>query len=86
VPRVVLNVWHGVPDAEKLRAQLDLARSAEAPLLERQGALGYLTGAAKVLAKIESRQPVATHLQQQIREIKKSLYYARGEVHEQDNG
>lgn len=83
--RIKGSVWRGVPDAEGLQERLRIAKSDTASMLERSSAISYLTGAVKVLAKIEARQAVAAHIQQQIREIRRTLYYARGEAHEQDH-
>lgn len=72
----VHSVWEGVPDAALLKAKLARAKDPEAPLMERQEALSYLSGAAKVLAGIEKRQALADHLRHQVKTLRATLYYS----------
>jgi len=71
-----LSVWDGVPDADKLKDMLFLARNKNASTTDRQYAISYLTGAVKVLAGIERRQALADYLARQLRNIKATMYYS----------
>jgi len=70
-----ISLWSGVPDADTLKDMLAKARNPEVPLPARQDAIGYLTGATKVLATLEKRAALAEYLQSQITVIKRKLYY-----------
>ena len=70
-----LSIWEGVPDSERLREMLAVARDSTRPLTERQQAVSYLTGAAKVLASLEKRRPLAEYLRRQLLTIRSKLYY-----------
>jgi hypothetical protein len=71
----VHSVWEGVPDAAGLGARLATAKDVARPMRERQEALSYLSGATKVMLRLESRTVVAEYLQAQISTIKSKLYY-----------
>lgn len=71
----VISLWANVPDAERLREMLETARDAQRPAMERQQALSYLTGAAKVLANLENRKALADYLRKQIRSLKIAIHY-----------
>jgi len=70
-----LSIWDGVPDADRLKEMLAAARDPAKSLTERQYALGWLTGATKVLAGLEKRQALADYLRRQTQKIKTQMYY-----------
>lgn len=82
----ILSVWEGVPDADVLKDKLFLARNRNASLQDRQAALSYLTGAAKVLAGLEKRKALADYLRGELAKIKTSLYYSRSNDGDQAHG
>jgi hypothetical protein len=70
----VRSVWVGVPDAHVLRSKLDVAQDLTQPLRERRDALSYLSGAVKVMARLENRAALADYLQTKIRTLRATLY------------
>ena len=74
--RRVVSLWADVPEAGHLKTMLSVARDSHQPLRERQYALSYLSGSAKVLAGLEKRRALAEYLQRQISAIKATLYYS----------
>lgn len=64
-----LSIWDSVPDSETLKAQLKTARDTDTPVETRLSAVRYLSGAVKVLDKIEKRERLARYLKRQVRAL-----------------
>ena len=76
-----LSVWTNVPDADRLKEMLSIARDRNRPVMERQSAISYLTGATKVLASIEKREALADYLRRQLKLLRANLHYTE-DAHE----